>query len=509
MKKPRLITLTTILLTLASDAAFAGAQANQPYSKVSTLDPVIHLVNGRGTASIYLLEAKGASIERVKAIDATGHVDNIPAADIQIGPTTSIDSDTVAIPVNIATQAYVEPGVPYEGTLLIFGKEGEPPFPIKFRIEDDTVVAFDIEPSAITATITDGQATKQRLRVRNTGKAAISFFQLTSSTLTDSTNQHRTQITPYTATKSVLPDHVDDLDLVLPEPAFAGSYAGTIIVSANGVKEKSVPITLQIRGPYNSCKAPFWLFVGVVLAGFLISSLLDSWFGLGGLQRARAYLKAKAAENQVSTTRAQIAAWKPTALALNPPCSVPRTEIWLSKTLIDIQNFYLIVDTTSIDQISADAEQYAVWGSAAQALWTAITVAISTLEPNPAALHGALQRIDSVSLPSSGTDLGRFGQDLTSAITNAGAPEAQGAQLAPIPPNRSAQSGVQVLVDRIRAMDWLYKATVGFVVFVTAYQAFYVNKWTFGSLSDYLAVLLWALGLTTTGTQIIAKVHKP
>lgn len=70
-------------------------------------------------------------------------------------------------------------------------------------------------------------------------------------------------------------------------------------------------------------------------------------------------------------------------------------------------------------------------------------------------------------------------------------------------------STLDKLRAKIRRMAALYRTVVWTVVFVTGYLSFFAGHAAFGTLADYFTLFLWALGLTSTGTQIITRIHKP
>jgi len=509
--KRRTVPIGIVLLVTGSPISFvASPQANQSYTNLSPQEPVIHLANGEGTENLYLLKAKGQPDPRIRVTDAIGHISAIPAADIRAGSPAVVDVNTVVVPVSVKTQAYVEPGTAYEANLLLYGKnENEPPVVVKFRLEDDSVISFDAEQMTIAATISDDDSARQRIRIRNSGKSAITSFKITSSTLADSGNQHRAQMEPIAQNTIIPAGQYADLDFVLPQPPHAGTYTGTIYVTANSSTQRSLGLTLQTRGPYSNRHLPLVLFLVVVAAGFLISSVLDAWFGSGGLTKAQAYLTIKTAEDQLTEVKDKIAKWKPVAAGLAPPSGVPQTEVWVTKALLDIQNVWQAFDTAPLDQLTKDSEQFAVLGSAASSVWTAIEVATSEFIANPAVLQKATAGIDIVKLPSSRADLLRYRQDLTAAVTSSAGAVKLTASVAAGQTFQAKRGRMDAVREKIHGMNWLYQAAVASVVFITAYQVFFAQKWTFGTLSDYLAVFLWSLGLTTTGTQILARVHKP
>ena len=44
---------------------------------------------------------------------------------------------------------------------------------------------------------------------------------------------------------------------------------------------------------------------------------------------------------------------------------------------------------------------------------------------------------------------------------------------------------------------------------ITAFSFYYYPNPSFGGVLDYLTIFVWALGLTTTGSQLIGSIRKP
>ena len=60
---------------------------------------------------------------------------------------------------------------------------------------------------------------------------------------------------------------------------------------------------------------------------------------------------------------------------------------------------------------------------------------------------------------------------------------------------------------KMRVMEWLQRGVVWVAVFGTAYLTFLFGKFSFGTLQDYINVFFWSVGLTQTGSQVLAKVR--
>jgi hypothetical protein len=64
------------------------------------------------------------------------------------------------------------------------------------------------------------------------------------------------------------------------------------------------------------------------------------------------------------------------------------------------------------------------------------------------------------------------------------------------------------LRQRIFVMDVVKWLILAMLVLFTAYTVYYLPNPAFGTLQDYLTLLIWALGLSTTGSQVVRSIHK-
>jgi hypothetical protein len=498
-----------LALSMIPIAFYSWSASAQIYTKLTNGDPLIHISNGVGAEDILFLRSAGTDIpDRVKTTGAIGHINTVPATDIQVSAPATVDGNVFKLSVGVRTGIYMEPNVAYEGTILLFPKNGETPVPIKFRVQDDSIIAFEVTPTTIAATISDKTSDRQRIHLKNTGKTIINSVRVTSSNFTNTANTHRVVLQSADNQVRLPPGKSTDLEFDLPQPSWAGTYTGTILVEANSTVGIPIAATLQTRGPWNKYHGPFLLFILVVAAGFSISSLLDAWFGSGGLARAQAYLSLKDAEKQLATVATQIRQWNLELKTFVPPSEISQADLWIAVKLCELGKIWDGFDANPVDQLTNAADGYVVLGDAANSFSSHVTVAISHWSDDPAILEKVLTALDAVALPASRADLIRYRRDLDVVLTTPSAVAKQVASVA-----ASALTPKITIADRLRskihAMKDLYQVVVCFVVFITAYLSFYAGHLAFGTCADYLAVVLWSLGLTTTGTQIISHVHKP
>jgi hypothetical protein len=162
------------------------------------------------------------------------------------------------------------------------------------------------------------------------------------------------------------------------------------------------------------------------------------------------------------------------------------------------------------DGLATDVQTFATFASAAVSLWSCIENATTQWGGQPQVLRSVAAALVAVQLPQSDADLVRYRKDLTNALTSTIQTINKQSAFAPVAPaSGSSSSTLSSIRAKIRGMTELYQVIVWCVVFITAYQSFYAGHLLFGTLSDYMAVFLWSLGLTSTGTQIISRVHKP
>jgi len=487
--------------------------AVSPASEVTKLAPesvVVHLQDGVGSEKVIFFKPNGTSVTKVIATEASGRVSTIPERDIRTTEEPEPDPNLFGVIVHVETHQFVERGLPYKGFLLVFTQDNKPPQQISFIVEDDKTLNLEALQANIDVSVGLWQPDQYRMIIRNSGKTTITKVSISSSSLTDATTGQRILLqNPKTdwGISAIESDQERQLSFELPRPAYAGTFVGQLYVTANEQKTIAVPFTLRSRGPRGKSVLPFVLFCAVLILGFWLSSVLDSWFGGGGLARAQAYLSLKNSQALLVQRYADIQDWKRRLPVYAPPIGVPRAEIWLQQAIQELGAELPSIDQVPQDQLSLDAQRYVLLVGTASLLWSAIQSATRTWGDQPAQLQTTIAALDNVPLPTSSQDFDRYRSALLAAMPVALAAGPAGATSLQVM-RVSTQWSPRHVQGRIKTMALLYRSVVWVVVLFTAYQAYYAHNLAFGTLSDYLVLFVWALGLTQTGTQIVARVHK-
>jgi len=476
------------------------------YTKLTPSDPIVHLANGKGSEVLYFSKVAGANLPvKIVLTDAVGKVNSIPLADFRMEKPVVIAENVFAMKLSVETTQFVDPGTPYEATLLLFDSEKtSSPASIKVKVQDDATIALDTVPAtAVINTAIGGTLTPSyRLFVRNTGRSSINSIDITTSVLTDAPNHRNLQMTPLEIVENLTPGQFTGLDFNLPVPLFAGTYTGTLQVVANHSIDKQIPLTIQSRGPLAAYGVPFALFVLVIVVGFCVSSYLDTWFASGGLARAEAYLSLKSSEKTLGQHLHNLDVRR-----TNTHVDTPKAFVWVSEALRELQAGWQGYSERPPAEVTVEAERFATIAAAANLLWIALQTAEAQWSGNSEKLDAVSKAIDAIPYAQTSADLARYRQDLNNALLVQA--RAIDAQAGSVQTSSAEPTRLDKLRRKIRRMAALYQFIVWIVVFVTAYSSFYAGHPAFGTLADYFAVFLWALGLTSTGTQIVARVHKP
>jgi hypothetical protein len=286
-----------------------------------------------------------------------------------------------------------------------------------------------------------------------------------------------------------------------PTSDYAGTYIGALRIQANGY-ESTVPITVRTRGPFSSrwTGFPLALLTLTFFAGWALSLFLNQWYTID-LPRVQLVLLLREEGTALSNFLEQLQAWqKKYNTALNTTRTVAKFDGDEIDTLLKNVNSAPLVDLQQAQQ------RFHLACSLNDELWTALQIAEQSFSKQD--LASVATRLDSVPRAPDPT-VYRAGllQVLTAPLPPAGAPAAPGPSVA-LAPNLSNVSSA-VLHEEIRFMDAARSLIIGFVAWGTAYIAYYHPNPSFGSAMDYIVLFIWALGLTTTGSQLIAGIRKP
>lgn len=181
--------------------------------------------------------------------------------------------------------------VPYTGSLIATSGTTTTVIAVTgTRVAETT---FVVEPQKIDIRIESPQS-RQRITIRNTGSASLSNIAVAPYELRDTTLRSSfgggsptllttTGDTPQGAT--IPPREERSFDIYAPTPRFAGTYTGTVRITANDTSQ-ALGMSVTTRGPYGDTSLPFIIFALTVIGGFGTSALLDRWLLGGGQTRA-------------------------------------------------------------------------------------------------------------------------------------------------------------------------------------------------------------------------------
>lgn len=343
------------------------------------------------------------------------------------------------------------------------------------------------------------------MSIRNTTPNDISQLRFNSLGLTDGNSHHSIPSWDWnlTMTTALKPGERMDCTFHPPTSVYAGTYVGTLRIQANG-HETTVPMTVRTRGPLSSHWSgfPLTLLTLTFLAGWLLSLLLNQWY-TNDLPRVQQVLLLRGEQKALSNLLERLQAWQDrNHVALTTMRAVVKFDSDDVDTLLKRGN------GASLVELQQGEQRFQLACSLNDELWTALQIAELTLSGQN--LSSVATRLDSVPRSS---DPSAYRAALLQVLTappsaiqaSAATPPAAAAAISP---NLSTASSA-VLHEEMRVMDAARALIVAFVAWGTAYVAYYRPNPSFGTGMDYIVLFTWALGLTTTGSQLIAGIRKP
>jgi hypothetical protein len=501
----RFFWIQILSLSIGSPTALSFAS---DLTKLAPEPLVVHLQNGAGSEKVIFAKGSGISVSKVSATQASGRVGSIPESDIKATIEKEVDPNLLTIILEVKTQQVVERGVPYKGVLLLFTQVGKPPEQAAFSVEDDTAVGIESLQTSVDVAVGVWQPPRYQILIRNNGRISCDTIAISSSNLTDATTGKRIVVAnsnPDWGKNPIQPEGERVVSFDLPQPNEAGTFVGQLYITANQQKTVAVPFTVRSRGPWGTTIIPFALFCLVLGIGFWVSGVLDNWFSGGGLARAQAYLSLRNSQAALVQRYAVLQDWKSHLPPPPPTIGLPKTEVWLQLTIQSLGDELRSVDSLSQDQLTNDVQQYALAVGTISLFWSVVQVAMNRWGNQPDQLQLATAAIDGVPRPASAPDLNQYRSQLLAALpVSLGKDPSVEAQVQSVS-RLWTPEGVQ---RKIKIMALLYQVVIWATVFFTAYQAYFAHNLAFGTLSDYIVLFVWSLGLTQTGSQIVSRVHK-
>jgi hypothetical protein len=502
-----------LLAALVSHSSSIIVYAQPRLVKLDPEPVVVQLQNGQGTADVNLALAQGAAVPAFTWTSANGTSNSIPANNISFSWATSESSSqsgtqqTLLVGrLTVDARVSIEPDTNYAGRLIFYWSDATAPVLVNFNASDRAKLAFSVTPTKVELALVQFQPDTMLIRVKNTGRIAINSLSVSSSDLLDSETQRRLvlpeQIKDFGATP-LAPAHEAEFPFKVPPTIWAGTYVGSLDVVANRREHQSIAFTLRTRGPTparNTYWIPFILFVGTLLLGYGLSTILENWFNLGGLLRAEAQRSLQKSERELKRIAQQVEEWG----ANRPPEVFAKTRIRLQQNLNELLKLSGRIPDLTNDELVAEGKRFALAATLLGIFESAVNVALAQWPTDPPKLNQVLTALDDV---DTGTEPNTYRNSLRAVLENqsrleiqAGANRVFNAKMSL--PDMPSPAQIE---KRIKRMVQLERAVAALVVFIMAYQLFYARDFAFGTLLDYLGVFLWSLGLTQMGTQLIAR----
>lgn len=478
-----------ILITLAPAASARHAGDGQTAGQV-----IIELVEGTGSSELQFTIDGDDPVPEVRLADAVaGPNEVIPASHIAFNcdrrPLAPGTSGLLACRVEVRTDAPVRPDVTYRGAAYFLFPGAAKSF--ELLIEDRTSIRFDLSPERYDLTLGPGNPDRIYLRVRNDGNTKIRRLTVSASDLQDSSTHRQLVWPPHEITLDLDPSQEAEVPYDFQPPAIAGVYTGSLNVVVNGTARQPIPLTLRARGPGLLKGVSFFpclLFIASMGVGFWLATMLEDWFGLGGLFRAQVTLNLQQSErhlNRILGSVQQLQVKSPT-----PSLTPFRTE--LENALSELRRVIDAALDTPQERLFDEARRFATAANKAKVFWDAVQILAR-------AYAGDVEKVTSSVSALRGDDTRLDLKDYREAIeerlrTDIG----QGVQFPPLVTPKHLRA-------RMNWMAWLYRLAIWLVVSVLAHQIFYADNYSFGSPEDYLGVFLLAACVTQTGTQFLTR----
>lgn len=295
-----------------------------------------------------------------------------------------------------------------------------------------------------------------------------------------------------------------DCTIPIPMSNHAGAFTGILRIDDENGFEAIVPLTIRIRGPY----FPVWrdlplIFLTVVfIAGWGLSMGLDYWFTVKWplLQQV---MVLKQVQTALGTFLTNLVKWEK-----DNHITLIDADIAATYDKSDLDTLLSDLTGKTVADMQQAVDRFTTSSALNDEFYTAIQLAVAKIAP--ANRDAVTKQLDAVSRNQT---VIAYRTALLAVLTVATAalPPAEVVPAAPVlqPGTDLSTTTAANLHKRAVLMDWLKTIVLGVVVWLTAYTVYYAPNPSFGTALDYIALFLWCLGLTATGSQIISSVRKP
>lgn len=285
------------------------------------------------------------------------------------------------------------------------------------------------------------------------------------------------------------PGEARTISIAVKPPQYAGDYATTIELSADGVPTTIVSLVTRVRGPWGGSWWPGALFLLTVAAGFGAAQWLERVFGSGG---TAARTKALISLHRIRDELVAIQTWA------NSTAGLGTTRLRIDGNIGEIDALIRDSDSSTPEALEAEVVRMA------QVLGRRRKLQQRVKWANQNGLGSKVEELDNV--------------------LDEGTPDVYDAELAkvlrPAPKVehsafdeewRAETARQKSVSEGLRKKYWWLMVGRGALLFIvsliTAYGMFYANGCNFGSLANYFTVFLWGLGLTQAGNALTSEVR--
>jgi hypothetical protein len=296
-----------------------------------------------------------------------------------------------------------------------------------------------------------------------------------------------------------------DCHLVLNLSNHAGAYTGTLRIDADNGYNATAPLTIRIRGPY----FPVWRDLPLICLtlvfglGWGLSMGLDYWFTVRW-PLLEEVVVLKQVQEAFGTFLANVATWE-----TNNQITLINTDIAVAYDKSDLDTLLLNPGGKTVADLQQSVERFATSSALNDEFYTALQIASAKIPK--ASLSAVATQLDNVNRnqPISAYRVALLAVLKPPVAAVAPAAVAPAAGPAFQPGTNLSKATAANLHQRAVLMDHLKTLVLALVVWLTAYTVYYAPNPSFGTAVDYIALFLWSLGLTATGSQIVNSVKKP
>jgi hypothetical protein len=392
----------------------------------------------------------------------------------------------------------------------------------KHVLGDDSKPSFQVTKNHVDRVVGRGEPDIEFLGVLNTGKVAIKEIQYEGQ-FTDP-KSGATIVLPPTVGElpagGIQPSNQYSVKVKVSNPIWAGNYNGALVLTSPGADSRSVGFAIRSRGPlpdFPFSNATFYelpaiLFIITVIIGFGVSWLLDQWMGTD-LPRLRAVQSLRTSQSTILKMSERLSRWPSDHPSLSPfTLTMNRMAILapdLTRVLAGARQAVPADLTTASQSYSLMSAKLLVFSSALD-LIESLYSQKGNDPSNLAYLNSAIKRLDALDFTDA-SPIATFRSNVVNALSPPAVTGSTVGTLAPAAANTAVAQTSQVesaqknIETDIRLIAIAQHAVVWAVVVLTGLTTYFLSNATYGSAADYIGTLLWSLGLTQTGKQIISR----